>query len=271
MSAYTSSLVGTFAGLTTGSWDQCYESELENGLGQEDNTDLTDLESWFSEVNAPAKILEYLTDEEFPLSPNNPNRTTEKPNVLDLGCGNGSSLFELKLEGGYEGKIVGVDYSQHSIDLARRLWSRHVEEQAGEAQESTLRADDIIFEKFDLLNDEPAQQAWWPTGGFDLVTDKGTFDAISLSPETIDQLGKDVRVCEVYPGTVARMIKPGGYLLITSVNWTEEEIVRWFTEGENVQGILEEYSRIKYHVYEFGGRKGQLVASICFRRIASSL
>lgn len=255
-----------FARLTTWSWDKCYQDELENGLGQEDGADLTDLESWFSEIDAPAKILDYLTDEHFPLSPNNSNRTTENRYILDLGCGNGSSLFELKLEGAYQGKMVGADYSQQSIDLARRLWTKHIEQHTEEDETPTLQAGDITFEKFDLLRDKPSEQAWWPERGFDLVTDKGTFDAISLSSETINQDGKDVRICEVYPSKAAQMVKPGGYLLITSVNWTEEEVVRWFTETEGAKGVLTEYGRVKYPVYEYGGRRGQGVTSVCFRR-----
>lgn len=223
---------------------------------------MTQLESWFDEVDAPQKVLEYLTDEDFPLSPNYPERTNAAPTVLDLGCGNGSSLFELKLEGEYHGSMVGVDYSQQSVNLAKTLWSKHLEQQ----DEAERPEGSISFEQFDLLKDTPGEQSWWPEGGFDLILDKGTFDAISLSAETTEHGGQEVRIVEAYPGKVAQMIKPGGYFLITSCNWTEQEVVRWFTETAEVQNVLKEYGRVKYPVYEFGGRKGQGVASVCFQR-----
>ncbi|KAK5945013.1 Protein-lysine N-methyltransferase efm4 [Knufia obscura] len=251
--------------LGTRDWDKSYQNDLENGFGEEEGADLTQLESWFDEVDAPQKVLEYLTSEDFPLSPTNPERTIEKPKVLDLGCGNGSSLFQLKLDGGYQGPMLGVDYSQQSVNLAQRLWKKHIDQQseAGELEGG------ISFEQFDLLKDLPTEQSWWPEGGFDLVLDKGTFDAISLSGETMELDGQAVRIVEAYPRKVAQMIRPGGYLLITSCNWTEEEVVRWFTQRAEVKELLKEYGRVKYPVYEFGGRKGQGVASVCFQRVAS--
>lgn len=214
-------------------------------------------------------MLEYLSSEQFPLSPNNPDRTIDRPSVLDLGCGNGSSLFELKLEGQYAGQMVGVDYSQGSIDLSRRLWTKHVEQQEEDGEDDGPRLEDIVFETFDLMQDEPSQQSWWQPDGFDLVVDKGTFDAISLSAETTTLDGKEVRICEAYPGIAARMIKPGGYLLITSCNWTEAEVVKWFTQGPGVEGVLRQYGRVKYPVYQFGGQTGQTVASVCFQKTDS--
>lgn len=245
-----------------GSWDKSYQNDLENGFGQEEGAGLTQLESWFDEVDAPQKVLEYLTDEDFPLSPNNPERTTGEPTVLDLGCGNGSSLFELKLEGEYRGPMVGVDYSRQSVNLAKKLWSNHLEQR----DEAERPEGSISFEHLDMLKDNPEEQPWWPEGGFDLVLDKGTFDAISLSAETTELHGKEVRIVEAYPGKVVQMVRPGGYFLITSCNWTEQEVVRWFTTTPEVKNFLMEYGRVKYPVYEFGGRKGQGVASVCFQR-----
>lgn len=234
-------------------------------MGESEAIDLTNLDSWFVELDAPMKVLEYLTSDNFPLSPNNTTRHVENPAVLDLGTGNGSSLFELKLEGGYNGIIVGVDYSQQSVDLARRLWKQYSTQEQGEEADSHHAS--IVFEQMDLLKDQPADKSWWPSNGFDLVMDKGTFDAVSLSAETMELEGREVRVVEVYPAKVAQMVKPGGYLLITSVNWTEDEIVKWFTKSPGTQDKLQEYGRIKYPVYEFSGRKGQSVASICFHRV----
>ena len=48
--------------------------------------------------------------------------------------------------------------------------------------------------------------------GWDLVVDKGTYDAIALS-EKADEEG--IRVYRRYPLRVAEIVKPGGYFLIT--------------------------------------------------------
>lgn len=253
------------ARLTRHSWDKSYQNDLDNGFGEDEDADLTKLESWFDECDAPEKVLGYLTSEEFPYSPNKSERIIDGPTVLDLGCGNGSSLFELKLEGQYPGPMTGVDYSQQSVNLARRLWNKHKES----VDENDAPVGDISFEQMDLLKDTPTEKSWWPEGGFDLVLDKGTFDAISLSGETTELEGKEARIVEAYPGKVVQLVKPGGYFLITSCNWTEQEVVQWFTESAGVKDILKEYGRVEYPVYEFGGRKGQGVASVCFQKVTS--
>lgn len=282
-------------------------NEEVQGLNEDDTVesppDPSELESWFDDVGAPAKTLAFLTDASFPLSPqylstldddDSPKtRTTaaaaaaqNHPTVLDLGTGNGSALFSLRLEGGYRGRMVGVDYSRQSIELARRLWRQYADSPPSSSSSSRVSsqkvAGAISFEELDLIHDDPtsSQLPWWPTteGGFDLVLDKGTFDAISLSSATVhDPVSNlDRRVCELYPAKVARMVKPGGFLLVTSCNWTEEEVVRWFTGSESDAGSgderarrvrLEVYNRIRYPIFEFGGQKGQGVASVCFRRV----
>jgi SAM-dependent methyltransferase len=205
--------------------------------------------------------------------------------VLDLGTGNGSSLLTLRLQGSYHGYMVGVDYSPQSIEVARKLGKRYnnlecTTELSVELPGAEHACDKILFEVFDLLNDDPRKQSWWPStivgsspdsSGFDLVLDKGTFDAISLSSDTVDVAGKVVRVHEAFPSIAISLIKPQGFLLITSCNWTEEEVVRWFTVGEGVAGELEVFDKISYPIFEFGGHKGQGVASVCFRRRASGL
>lgn len=185
--------------------------------------------------------------------------------MLDLGTGNGSALFDLRTEGGYTGPLVGIDYSPHSIELAERLKSRYSAVLATEAHTQSA----ITFEVFDLITGEPNQTSWWPrdSDGFDLVLDKGTFDAISLSSEQVrDPDGTYKRLCEVCPPKTAALVKPGGFFLITTCNWTEDEIVEWFTQ-EDLSGVFEVFDRIKYKSFQFGGQQGQGVATVCFRKI----
>lgn len=164
--------------------------------------------------------------------------------------------------------MVGVDYSSQSIELARTLCRQYFPPSDTGIDDET----DVTFEVLDLINDTPTTKPWWPTsdGGFNLVLDKGTFDAISLSSATVidPMTGKGRRICEFYPTKILDMVKPNGFLLITSCNWTEEEVVSWFTGAEaNGTGRFTVYDRIKYPVFEFGGQKGQGVASVCFRKI----
>jgi EEF1A lysine methyltransferase 2 len=161
--------------------------------------------------------------------------------------------------------MVGVDYSEQSVLLARKLWKQYstsVLQVDGVKPESS-----ISFEVYDLIRDDPATSPWWPyrEGGFDLVLDKGTFDAISLSSETVMEAGGR-RLFEIYPAKIAGMIRPGGFFLITSCNWTQDEVIRWFTTGD-LRELLTIYHVIKYPTFQFGGQTGQGVVSICFRKI----
>ena len=289
----------------TRSWDEYYERDLdeeekddehderstEERAGEEP-PDPSELESWFDDVGAPAKILAFLTSTEFPLSPNfthdsensAASRSGEAPAVLDLGTGNGSALLALRLHGGYAGRLVGIDYSAKSIELAEKLRQQY-RSTCSTTGTSTKRTkvDNMEFHTYDIINDLPFKQPWWPTSptpsqesGFDLVLDKGTFDAISLSADTIvdSNTGRSRRTCEVYPRKVLEMVKPGGFLLVTSCNWTEGEVIDWFTdtsaqsEGEvGVHGKFEVHDTIRYRVFKFGGQKGQGVATVCFRKM----
>ncbi|KIX98053.1 uncharacterized protein Z520_06132 [Fonsecaea multimorphosa CBS 102226] len=312
-------------------WDEYYQNDLENGVGVEDEDgeddvnvnagneagneeppDPSELDSWFDDVGAPAKTLAFLTSTTFPLSPNYipPSGTSTQVReggnapaaVLDLGTGNGSALFALRLHGGYAGRMVGVDYSSKSVELARKLCAQYSSSYSSCSTSSNMKMENIDFHVLDIIHDSPASQPWWPDSGFDLVLDKGTFDAISLSSATVSDdhsTNRPRRICELYPSKVLQMVKTGGFLLVTSCNWTEAEVVSWFTtsspsgsgrgrgsenndpdNGTNSTtpkaGISEEgakrvvfevYDTIKYPVFEFGGQKGQGVASVCFRKI----
>ena len=182
--------------------------------------------------------------------------------MLDLGTGNGSALLSLRLEAGYRGTMVGLDYSEQSIALARRLKKQYVT--AGLSAEASQ---DLAFEVFDITHDDPTTASWWPATneGFDLVLDKGTFDALSLSSE----MHNDRRIGELYPQKVAALVRPSGFFLITSCNWTEDEVIRCFTQGADMEGTFEVYHKIKYPSFSFGGQQGQGVASICFQKRSS--
>lgn len=134
-----------------------------------------------------------------------------------------------------------MDYSAASVELARRI-------AGGKGLEVEFRVWDILGGGDEELGE-----------GFDVVLDKGTFDAVSLSGE-VDGVGR--RVCEGYRERVEGLMKGGGgRLVVTSCNWTEEELRGWFEGGKLVfEG------RIEYPRFSFGGQTGQSVSSVCFRR-----
>lgn len=113
------------------------------------------------------------------------------------------TLVELTKQG-FE-KLLGVDYSEKAVDLAREVLKEnnmsHVE----------LKVCDILdSENFNLPID------------FKLVHDKGTYDAISLHPE--DPSSKRQKYIE----NIYKILLPSGYLVLTSCNWTKEEIEKHF-------------------------------------------
>ncbi|KAL1998514.1 hypothetical protein VTN02DRAFT_6025 [Thermoascus thermophilus] len=298
--------------------------------------------SWFTEHDAPRKVLRFLTSRDFPLAPCHTG-TSNPPSILDLGTGNGSMLALLRTRGGFRGPMVGVDYSPRSIELARELQrlKLHSAYQEGEDEDSDSEDDshsepeslqgneeeddvvvaedagagaveaipvpesshtDIRFEVWDILDSEGTDALtteekkisgtggrktldWFPydQGGFDIVLDKGTFDAVSLSDEVVEDTNGGTatnnkvvqrRVCEKYPGIATRLVRRGGFLVVTSCNWTEEELIRWFTGGlereDQGQGQEEDglyvWGRVEYPRFRFGGQEGQGVCTVCFRR-----
>jgi SAM-dependent methyltransferase len=189
------------------SWDSTYASELLNFT-----TNPTDEGTiWFSDSAAEEKIIDFLTSE-----PTIPSQAS----WLDLGTGNGHLLFLLHKtlagEGKEGNKLVGVDYSDKSIKLASSI-----------ANERGLREDDVRFVMWDIMDDEP-DVSWAPREGFDVVLDKGTFDAVSLS-ENVWKGGREV--LDGYGRRVTRLVRRGGLFLITSCNWTEKELSEIFETG----------------------------------------
>lgn len=183
---------------------------------------------------------------------------------LDLGTGNGHFMFRLRKgeeeeeeEGEAEdeihwgGRMLGVDYSQKSIEFARRI---------ADEKEFGKGSKQVEFRRWNIMTQDPAGVVLGDRNehGWDVVLDKGTFDAISLSEEK-DESGR--RIFEGYKAKVVPLIREGGILLVTSCNWTEEELFAWFQGDE-----LEYLDAIKYESFSFGGQKGQAISSVCFRK-----
>ncbi len=238
------------------SWDTLYEKELSNHAHNPEDTGTV----WFDDSDAEAKMLSFLDSHaaaDFGLDP-------DTAAVLDLGCGNGSMLFALRDEG-WEGRLLGVDYSARSVELARAV---------GVSREAEEEEKEVEFRVWDVLNGELEDVCATTTreavtdAGWDLVLDKGTFDAVSLSGEQ-DAQGR--RVCEGYGERVLRLLRTGGIFLVTSCNWTEKELREWFenkTPATAETGArLRLAGRIEYPSFSFGGVNGQTISTLCFEKV----
>jgi SAM-dependent methyltransferase len=141
------------------------------------------------------KMVNWIVDH-YPISTDPP----ESPTILEIGCGNGTLLFAIH-EAGYDPKkIRGIDYSENAISLAKSIASTKETEGATSIQ---FTVHDLLTE--DLLKDDTAPDRW------DLILDKGTFDAISLGKKDEDGHAPHRN----YPQRLSALMKPGGRFLIT--------------------------------------------------------
>ncbi|KAK9738248.1 Methyltransferase domain [Popillia japonica] len=151
--------------------------------------------------------------------------------VLDIGCGNGMLLIELYNEGFQN--VIGVDYSENAITLARSI--------------ATKFECNIEFTVCDIIDQNTH------LSDFDIILDKGTYDAISLSFNAKENRNK-------YIENVQKILKETGVLIITSCNWTKDELIEQF------QSHFDLKESIPTPEFKFGGKVGNVVTSIVFKR-----
>uniref|UniRef100_A0A8D0EQ32 EEF1A lysine methyltransferase 2 n=1 Tax=Strix occidentalis caurina TaxID=311401 RepID=A0A8D0EQ32_STROC len=153
-------------------------------------------EIWFGEESM-VRIIRWLEKQKVPLD----------SSVLDIGTGNGVLLIELA-KSGYM-NLTGIDYSPSAIQLSEK-----VREKEGMSN-IKLKVEDFLAPSAEL-------------SGFEICIDKGTFDAISLNPD--NAVGKRKQ----YVRSLCSALKPEGFFLITSCNWTKEELLNEFREGKQL-------------------------------------
>uniref|UniRef100_A0A8C3RNU8 EEF1A lysine methyltransferase 2 n=2 Tax=Chelydra serpentina TaxID=8475 RepID=A0A8C3RNU8_CHESE len=179
-------------------------------------------EIWFGEESM-IRLIRWMEKQKIPLD----------SSVLDIGTGNGVLLVELA-KCGYT-NLTGIDYSPSAIQL-----SQNIIEKEGLVN-IKLQVKDFLTPSAEL-------------SGFQICIDKGTFDAISLNPDNAAEKRKQ------YVKSLCAVLKMEGFFLITSCNWTKEELLNEFREGFE---ILEELPTPKFC---FGGRIGNSVTALVFQR-----
>ncbi|KAK1166606.1 EEF1A lysine methyltransferase 2 [Acipenser oxyrinchus oxyrinchus] len=179
-------------------------------------------EIWFGEESM-ARVVQWLEKENIP----------QDASVLDIGTGNGMFLVELAKCGFTN--LTGIDYSPASVELAKNIMAK---------EELT----NIRIMEEDFLSPSPE------LSGFDVCIDKGTFDAISLNPENAAENR------EQYARAVRSVLKDDGLFIITSCNWTKDQLLSILCKGFEIQQELPTPS------FQFGGRTGNSVTALVLKR-----
>ncbi|KGB78199.1 hypothetical protein CNBG_3761 [Cryptococcus deuterogattii R265] len=231
-------------------WDDVYEREVNvfNDIGDEG-------EIWFGE-DSVRKMREWAHTHLLPsISPDHPLR------ILECGSGNGTLLLSFLTSPSPPPQyyhLTGIDYCEPAKILAEG-----VEAAKRESLEDEMDPEDVEnqctteWRVADLLRHDFEAENW------DLVMDKGTYDALCLSDEPVEEDEQKRLPSGVYPERVAKLVKPGGFFLITSCNFTEEEIKeRYSKEGLN----LTFHSSVPHPTFSFGGKKGSTVCTVAFQK-----
>ena len=121
-----------------------------------------------------------------------------RPRILEIGTGNGTLLVSLA-EAGYQPDLcIGIDYSPDAVQLAKSVAATH-----------GFTSIHFVCEDFLVAGDGNPNLDL--SCGWDVILDKGTFDAMALGIK--DDIGESP--ADAYPARLARCLKPGGLFLIT--------------------------------------------------------
>lgn len=199
-------------------WDESYKRELQT------YKDIGDVgEIWFGEESMD-RVIRWMEAENIP----------KNASILDIGTGNGIFLMELA-KNGYS-NLTGIDYSKTAVELTTNI-----------LKEEGLKNINIQVE--DFLNPSAEMK------NFDICIDKGTFDAISLSPEDREEAKKR------YVGSLRTVLHPEGFFIVTSCNWTKEQLLQIFRPG------FELVKELPTPRFQFGGMTGNSVTALVFKQI----
>jgi methylase of polypeptide subunit release factors len=150
--------------------------------------------------------------------------------IVDIGCGNGMLLIELAAEG-YT-NLFGIDYSEDAVTLAKSI-----------ALERHFKIDYSICNILEGLK-----------GQFDIIHDKGTYDAITLHTNV-----KEFR--RKYLENVRNCLNESGFFMITSGNWTQDEL------NEHFKNYFVCTDSIPIPQFKFGGKTGGVATSVIYRKL----
>ena len=148
--------------------------------------------------------------------------------------------------------LTGTDYSKPSLTLAAAVLQKHG------CTCARLEEDDMTDSQL--------------AGTYDVLLDKGTYDAVGLSRD-----GYNAQ--HAYRQAAAGLLLPAGLLIITSCNSTVEELQQAF-EGQSLPGHVEQHGESvqvqscfqyqdhvrTYPKFKFGGIEGSHHCTVAFLR-----
>lgn len=115
--------------------------------------------------------------------------------ALDVCCGTGDLALELRRRTGTEGRVVGCDFSERMLELAR-------------AKAADAGVPDVEFEWADAL---------------ELPYEDGSFDAVTVGFGV-----RNLADIERGLGEMARVLRPGGRLVILEITQPRRVPLSWF-------------------------------------------
>lgn len=147
-------------------------------------------------------------------------------------------LIELSREGFHN--LTGIDYSENAIELSKEI-----------ARDQKI---DINYKLVDLLSAASVEEK---LGGqqFDIIHDKGTYDAISLHPNNPTEKRN------AYIDNMYRICAEDGLLIVSSCNWTDEELCISLSKR------FVKHKTIPTPTFKFGGKVGSVLTQIVFKRL----
>ncbi|KAG5893660.1 hypothetical protein JTB14_028814 [Gonioctena quinquepunctata] len=195
-------------------WEGRYKEEIDNFSSRGDPGEI-----WFGE-DIVDRIISWMESSDY---------VKKDSKIVDIGCGNGMLLIELANE--KYSNLTGLDYSENAVKLSQKI-----------AEKQNLN---IQYSRCDIL--EGLQDT------YDIIHDKGTYDAVSLSENAKENRSK-------YIENVHRNLKTEGILIITSCNWTQSEL------EEQFRGKFGRLAIIPTPQFKFGGKVGNVVTSCVFKK-----
>ena len=109
---------------------------------------------------------------------------------------------------------------------------------------------EITFDTLDILDEQSIAKF---SDKFQVIVDKGTFDAISLSESA-------ARDKKLYVEHSSLMMEEEALLLITSCNWTESELITHFSSH------FRHLETVPTPTFTFGGKTGSSTTFCIFKK-----
>ncbi|XP_014278279.1 EEF1A lysine methyltransferase 2 isoform X2 [Halyomorpha halys] len=130
--------------------------------------------------------------------------------------------------------LTGIDYCSEAVELSKSVAFSH-------------DIHNIKFKVLDLVGNLDISD-------FDIAFDKGTYDAISLNPDNA------VEKRQKYIENVSNLLNDDGLFIITTCNWTDQEILL------HCQDVFQCFEIIPTPTFHFGGKTGNVVSTLVLQK-----